>query len=153
MESGLDHGDEVERPVQLAVAAPVETHPLDLSRAGRDRRDARESRQGVRRSEAADIAYLGDEPSGRDRPSPRKPQKRVAAHEGTDATRQGLDLLIETREAQEETAGELGLDPADTAQEPADRRPMAGGNEVRDRPAVARRKSEQMSVQSISCTI
>jgi hypothetical protein len=29
----------------------------------------------------------------------------------TDATRQGLDLPLETREAQEESAGELGLAP------------------------------------------
>jgi hypothetical protein len=124
-----------------------------LPRAGRDRRDASQGSEGVGRSEAADIAYFGNEPGGRDRPSPRKPKKRVASHEGTDATRQSLDLSLKTRETQEESAGKLGLDPADAAQEPVHGRTMAGGNEVRDRPAVARRKSEQMSVQSISCTI
>src|SRR5664279_2041560 len=62
IEAGLDDGDEVESSVQLAVAAPVEAHTLDLSRAGRDRRDARQSRQCVGRSEAADIAYFGNEP-------------------------------------------------------------------------------------------
>src|SRR5450759_2250995 len=40
VEAGLDHGDEVERSVQLAVAAAIEAHTLDLPRARRDRRDA-----------------------------------------------------------------------------------------------------------------
>ena len=100
---------------------------------------------------SARIAYLRDEPVGSDWPRTRQPQERVASHEGTDATRQSLDLSLKTREAQEESASELGLDPADTPQEPPNRRAMAGSDEVRDRPAITRRKSEQMGVQPIAC--
>jgi len=151
MEAGLGHRDDVRGAVELAVAAPIEPHLLDLPRARRDRRDAGQGRESVGRSEPADITDLGDEPGDGDWTCTRQPQERVAGHEHADATRESLDLPLETREAQKESASELSLDPADTAQEPTDRRAMAGGNEVRDFPAIAWRQSEQMSVQSIAC--
>ena len=67
MEAGLGHRDDVERPVELAVAAAVEAHPLDLPGAGRDRRHAGQGREGVGRAEAADVTDLGDEPGDGDR--------------------------------------------------------------------------------------
>src|SRR5439155_3910660 len=57
----LGEGDDVEGPVELAVAAPVETHPLRLAGARRDRRDAGEHRERGLRAEAADVARLADE--------------------------------------------------------------------------------------------
>jgi hypothetical protein len=121
MEAGLDHGYHIEGSVQLAVAASIETHALDLPGAGRDRSDASQGREGVGRSEAADITELGDEPSCGDWPRTRKTQKRMTGHEHLDTTRQSFDLLIETCKAQEKAAGELGLDPTDATQEPPHR--------------------------------
>lgn len=61
-------------------------------------------------------------------------------------------ISLETRKAQEEPSGELGLDPADATQDPPCRRTIASGDEVGDRPAIAWRESEQMSVEPISCS-
>src|SRR6185369_7300270 len=58
---GLGEGDGVECPVELAIAAAVEPHPLGLARAGRDRGDPREHRERVGRAEASDVARLADE--------------------------------------------------------------------------------------------
>ena len=152
IEAGLDHGDHIERSVQLPVTAPVETHALDLPGTRRDGSDAGQGREGVGRSEAADITYLGDEPGGGDWPRTRKTQKRMTGHEHLDATCQSLDLPLETLKAQKESASELSLDPSGTVQEPPDRRPMAGGDEVRDFPTIAWRQSEQMRMEPISCS-
>ena len=54
--AGLDEGDDVEGPVELAVATAVEPHPLDLARAGRDGGDAGEVGEGIGRPEPGDVA-------------------------------------------------------------------------------------------------
>jgi len=62
MESLLSHRDHMHCPVELAVAAPIEAHPLDLSRAGQNRRHSSQGREGVGSPEAAHVAGLGNEP-------------------------------------------------------------------------------------------
>src|SRR5664280_412578 len=109
VEARLGERDDVERPVELAVAAPVEAYPLHLSRAGRDRRHTREGGQGIGGAEAADVANLGDEPSHRDRSRPRQPEERMPFDERTDPARRGLDLPLEARQAVQECTGELRL--------------------------------------------
>jgi hypothetical protein len=84
METRLDDGDHIERSVQLAVAAPVETHALDLPGTRGDGSDASQGGESVGRSEAADITDLGDEPGDGDWPCTRQPQKRVASHQRPD---------------------------------------------------------------------
>jgi hypothetical protein len=68
----------MERPTELAVAAPVEAHPLNLARA-RSRSGRRgQGRESVSRSEAPDIADFGDDPSDRDRSRAGQAQERMA---------------------------------------------------------------------------
>ena len=43
----LDGGDRVERPVELAVAPPIEAHSLDLTGARGDRGDAGEDGERI----------------------------------------------------------------------------------------------------------
>src|SRR5450759_1245171 len=57
MEAGLGHGNHVHSPVELAVAAPVEPHPLDLPGAGRCGADPGQLRAGP-----ADAAQPGRQP-------------------------------------------------------------------------------------------
>ena len=44
---GLDDRDRVERPVELAVAPPIEAHSLDLTGARGDRGDAGEDGERI----------------------------------------------------------------------------------------------------------
>ena len=137
--------------VELAVAAPVETHPLDLSRTGRDRRHAGQGREGVGGTEAAHVAGLGDEPGDGDWPRSRQRQERMTLDEGLDPTSERARTPARERgEAVEKTAREFPLDRCVAPQETPGHRPMTSGDEVRDRPAVAWHEDPQMGVQPVS---
>jgi hypothetical protein len=100
----------VERSIELTVAAPVEPHPLDLARARWDRRHPGQGCRRVGRSEAPDIADLGDESRDGDWPGARQPEKRMADDAGGDPAGQGIDRSTKTGEAGKERPSELRLD-------------------------------------------
>jgi len=81
MEAGLGHGNHVHSPVELAVAAPVEPHPLDLPGAGRDRRHTGQGREGVGGTEATHVTGLGDKPGDGDWSRARQRQQRMTIDE------------------------------------------------------------------------
>ena len=50
----------------------------------------------------------------------------------------------------QEQPGEFGLNTAGPAQAPPDRGPVVGGDEVSDRPPIARQQDDQMGMQPVS---
>ena len=126
----LGEGDQVEDPVQLAVAAAIETHPLGLTRAGRDRGDAGQGRQGVGGAEPPNVANLADQPGRDERADPRQAEERVSLNQRGDPDGIGPLLEAERPESSQAASGELGLDPADRPEEPTDEPLVADGDEV-----------------------
>ena len=102
---GLDGGDRVERPVELPIAAPVEAHPADLPRARRDRRHAGKGGEGVGRSEAADVARLGDQLGGGEDTRARHVEERMGTDEPGDL---GRERAFSPR-ADPDAAGRVGF--------------------------------------------
>jgi hypothetical protein len=100
----------VEGPVDLAVAAPVEPHPARLARARRDGGDAGQHREGIGRAEAADVADLAEELGGHERTGAPQRAQRVVGHQPLDAAVELTDLGRQLGQADETTAGQLGLD-------------------------------------------
>ena len=84
-------------PVELAVAAAVETHPLDLTRTGRDGRDSGQGREGVGGAEAPHVTGLGDKPGDSDRTRTRQRPERMTIDEGLDPTREHVALTLKTK--------------------------------------------------------
>jgi hypothetical protein len=140
--AALGERDDVERPVELTVATPVEAHALDLPGTGRDRRHAGKCGKGVRGSKTPDVSNLGDEPSDGDRSRPRQPEERVPRDTRTEPSFEHLDLPLKASQADQERAGELGPDRGVPPQESGDLRSVARRHEVGDRPAIARHKDK-----------
>ena len=142
VESRLGERDDVERAVELTVGTPVEAHALDLPGTRRDRRHAGKCGKGVRGSKTPDVSNLGDEPSDGDRSRPRQPEERVPRDTRTEPSFEHLDLPLKASQADQERAGELGLDRGVPPQESGDLRSVARRHEVGDRPAIARHKDK-----------
>jgi hypothetical protein len=118
----------VHGPVQLAVAAPIEPHSLNLPRAGRNRRHSGQGREGVGSPEAAHIAGLCDKPGDSDWSRARQRQERMTSHEGLDPMRKRGALPLIAKEAVEERSGELTLNRCVAPEEAPNHRPMTSRN-------------------------
>jgi hypothetical protein len=150
MVGGLGQGDDVEGPVQLAITAAVETQPLGLARAGRDGSDASESRQGVGRPEAADVADLADEPGGDQRTGPRQAEERVALDQRRDPRRERPLPEAERPELGQPAAGELGLDAGLRPEEPPDQPLVTEGDEVGGPGTVPGQEAAEVGVETVA---
>jgi hypothetical protein len=64
--AGLGDGDAVDRGVELPVAGPVEPVGVVVAAGGGDRRGAVVPGERGRAAEAADVAYLAEDPGGGD---------------------------------------------------------------------------------------
>jgi hypothetical protein len=62
--AGLHAGDEVQRPVELAVATPVQPMSLDLAGRGGDGGGAGDGGEGGLRAEAAHVTRLAEQLGG-----------------------------------------------------------------------------------------
>jgi hypothetical protein len=120
MVASLGEGDDVESPVELTVAAPVEPHPARLARARRDRRHAGEHRERVRRAEPAGIPGPCHERRGRQVADTGQLEERVAGHQALDPPGENAAPSLQSAQLDEPIARKFGMDPGRSPQRPGD---------------------------------
>ena len=121
-----------------------------LARAGRDRGDAGQGRQGVGGAEPPNVADLADELGGHQRTNPGQTEERMALHEARDPGGERSLLETERPQPRQPAPGELGLDTGQRSEEPADQALMAGGDEVARPAPVPRHQAPQVGVEPIA---
>jgi hypothetical protein len=108
--TALHEGHRVQRQVELAIAAAIETMTLHLPRAGRDRRHAGGHGEGRRATESARVAALGQKSRrGQRTDAADRGQARAAAsHQRCDLPVESVDLRDDRQDPRQAPLGEAG---------------------------------------------